>query len=325
MNVLPIPDDCVLRVAPATATRWLEAARSIPANEARRFYEPSVQQRLRDLVRAAAPEELDALIAGVDALLLSPPHLVVVRGLRWDAADHLCVALNAAFGTLVAGTYQPPRSQIVHRLQVQTELAGDKGAMRGAEVFHSDCASFSEPADLLTMVCVRPDDSGGGSTRVVTSAQVRALIRARGGDEMLAWFERTALPWRIRDPGDARRYLGNADRIRAQLGWRHFDERGEGVAMRPVLDGDRVLWSRYLIEQGFLLLERQLDAETARALDFLTEALEAPDEQYDCPLQADDFMISDNLRTLHTRTPLGHDYAQSSRLMLRCWVRRAPS
>lgn len=39
----------------------------------------------------------------------------------------------------------------------------------------------------------------------------------------------------------------------------------------------------------------------------------------------DDAADVDDLRTLHTRTPLGHDYAQSSRLMLRCWVRRAPS
>lgn len=322
MTVLPVPNAAYVEVAPAVARRWLDAAASLPRFDPVRMYEPAVQRRLHAAVQASDPAALQQLVVAVETGLRAAPHAVVVRGLSWDPDDHLCVALNAAFGGLVAGRYHPPRSQIVHRLQVQTELTGDKGTMRGAESFHSDCATHARPADLLTMVCVRPDEGGGGSTRLLTTPQVRALLRARGGDELIDWFERTPLPFRILDPGDGPRYHDKAAVIRDYLGWRGFDPRGEGVVRRPVLQGDRMLWSRYVIEHGFLLLGEQLDADARAALDLLSDALLDPPEQYDCPLRAGDLLLSDNLRTLHTRTPLTHDYASSTRLMLRCWVCR---
>jgi hypothetical protein len=319
--MIPLPDTAILHIDPATAAAWLAAARARPAGDAREHYDPAMQAELRDAIRAAAPDATARFTAAVETRLAAPPHVALVRGLTWDPAHHLCIALNALFGTIIAGRYRPPRSQIVHHLSVQTELPGAAGQMRGAEVFHSDGATHTHPADLLNMVCVRPDAGGGGRTRVLDTAQIRALVQARGGPDALRWFEQTPLPWRITDPEDGRRYTGGLQAIATFMDWRGVDPRGEGIARRPVFERDTVLWRRDAIEHGFTLLGETPDAETLAMLDLMDQVLAEATDAYDFGLDADDFMISDNRRTLHTRSPLSHDYETSDRLMLRCWVR----
>lgn len=318
----PLPPSAFIEADAQAAAAWLQAAEALPPRDAREHYDPAAQAAIREAVRAAAPAAYDALVAEVEARLLEAPYMVVVRGLGWDAHHHVCIALNSGLGVLVAGRYLPPRSQIVHHLQVRTELPGARGKMTGAEAFHSDCATNYSPARLLSMVCARADPGGGGSTRIVTAEQVRDLIHAQRGPELLRWLEETPLPWRILDPPDGQRHSHNLAALQAFLGWRGVDPRGEGVTRRPILSGDRVLWRRDAIEQGFSLLGEAPDDATRRALDFLEEALTDPPELYDYLLRDGEFMIADNLRTLHTRTPLSEDYAASERLMLRCWVAR---
>lgn len=318
----PLPAEAILTIDPTTAAAWRAAADAHPIADPRQHYDAAVQATLRDAIRAATPEATDAFVAAVDARLAREPHVVITRGLTWDPAHTLCVALNALFGAVVAGRYRPPRSQIVHHLTVQTELPGPAGQMRGAEAFHSDGATNTRPPDLLDMVCARPDPHGGGRTRVLTAAQLRARVRAAAGDAAVRRLEETPLPWRVIDPPDDRRHTHGIDVIAAFLDWRGVDPRGEGVVHRPVFADDTVLWRRDAIEHGYLLLGETPDEDTRALLDLVETLVADPGDAWEFALEADDFMISDNRRTLHTRTPLSGDYATSDRLMLRCWVLR---
>lgn len=320
MTPTPVSPDAFVTVDPAAARAWRDAARALDPVDPRALYDLATQRALRDAVRAAAPDAYDALIAAVRRRLDASPHLAVVRGITWDAADRFIVAMNAGFGPIRSGLYHPPRTQIVSRLDVRTELAGERGPMRGAERLHSDNGYRTEPARLLTMVCVRPDPGGGGATRVVTAAEIGEAIEARLGAEALAWYRATPLPWRVTDPRGAR-YTAGVDEIQAKLGpGRRLDPRGQGVVERPVLAGDDILWSRRIIDDGFRLLGETPTAEVTARLDALGALVERLPTVHEVALAADDFMIADNLRTLHTRAPLTEVYAESSRLMLRCWV-----
>ncbi len=320
MTLTTLPDDARVRVDAGASRVWGEAVRPLTPDDPRAYYDWGFQSRLRDAARAAAPRVFDATIAAVRARLESAPHLVVVEGIDWSAGDALIVAVNAGFGRITAGGYQPPRGQIVSRLGVQTELAGPKGPMRGAERMHSDNGYRATPARLLTMVCHAPDPGGGGVTRIITARELRGAIAAQLGTDVERWFEETPLPWRVTDPHDGVRYTDGLAEIQGKLtAGRVLDTRGQGVAWRPILAGSDLLWSRRIIEDGFRLLGRTPSREVVARLDAFQGVLDGMAE-WRVALRAGDYMVADNLRTVHSRTPLTERYAASTRLMLRCWV-----
>lgn len=315
-----LPEDAFIRVDPMAARAWGAAVRPLTPDEPRAYYDPGFQVRLRDAARAAAPDAFDGMVDAVRRRLDAPPHMVIVRGVGWGAGDPLIVAVNAGFGPISAGEYLPPRSQIVSRLGVQTELTGPRGPMRAAERLHSDNSYRAVPARLLTMVCARPDPGGGGVTIVVTADEVRHAISEAMGPDAVRWLEETAMPWRVSDPPDGMRYTAGLDEIEAKLtAGRTLDPRGQGVVWRPILSGADILWSRRIIDDAFRLLDRKAPPEVAGRLDALGAIIERL-PVWGVALAAGDYMVADNLRTLHARTPLTEPYAASTRLMLRCWV-----
>jgi alpha-ketoglutarate-dependent taurine dioxygenase len=219
----------------------------------------------------------------------------LVSGLRFDEGNRLFVAINRAFGELVARPYEKPRAQLVHYIQPQTDMASARGG-RESERLHTDCADWKTPVELISMVCVNADKAGGGRSRILDLDTIRSDVEERLGPETLKLFENEPAPW--------------------QLAPYH----GGGVAWRPVLTDKAVCWRRYTIDLALTNEGASLSEEMLRALDEFERVVTDSTGTVDFMMREGELLFSDNTRTIHARTPLA-DPATSTRLMIRSWIR----
>src|SRR5262249_46813054 len=150
----------------------LKAAESLPLYDNRDFYSPYVQTLVRDSVREACPEGFDWLVTLIKQHVQKSPYCALVEGLPFDDRNPLFVAINRAFGELVAPPYEKPRAQLVHYIQPATDLPSKRGG-RETERLHTDTADWNTPVELISMVCVRADPARGGRSRVLDIDSVR--------------------------------------------------------------------------------------------------------------------------------------------------------
>src|SRR5437868_3554417 len=160
----PFPDAGRLNVSPALADELLCAARRLPNYENREFYDTALQASVLEGVRAACPAGLDEIVGIVKERLALRPYCVLLRGLRFDEGNRLFIAINRAFGELVARPFEKPRAQLVHYIQPSTDLPSARGGQE-SERLHTDTADWQTPVELISMVCVRADRDGGGRSR----------------------------------------------------------------------------------------------------------------------------------------------------------------
>jgi hypothetical protein len=292
----PFPDSARINVPPALARELFDGAERLPLYDNQEFYSPALQERVRRDVRAVSPEGFDWLVESIKERIASWPYCVIVGGLRFDEGNRVFVAVNRAFGEMVALPYQKPRAQLVHYIQPATDIHSPRGG-RESERLHTDAANWAIPIELISMVCVRPDHSGGGRSRVLDVDAVRDEVRGRLGAEALGLLETEPVPWRLSPLC------------------------GGGLRWRAVLtESGRMCWRRDVInlalESGYARLSDKMLAllddfervitETERTLDFL--------------LREGEMLFSDNTRTIHSRTPIANADA-SNRLMIRSWIR----
>jgi hypothetical protein len=298
--VRPFPEAARIRAPESLAAALEAAARALPVYDGRDDYDLAVQAAVHDAVRAADPDGFDRLTAAIRARFAAPPFSAVVAGLRWDDHHRLFVAVNRAFGDLVAVPYRPPRGQLVHHVQPATDLTAAAGHQQ-TERLHTDCADWPEPARYMSLLCVRPDPRGGGRSRLLEVATLREEVRARAGAEALRLAEEP-VPWRVAD------YLGG------------------GVVWRPVLTASTVRWRRYTIDDGMAAAAAgggaALPPERVAALDAIEAAVEGAPGTLEFLLGPGELWIADNARVLHGRTAI-LDPARSGRLLLRSWIRPA--
>src|ERR671913_1481838 len=162
----PFPETGKIAVAPALARDLLKGAERLPAYDNREFYANDLQEHVRESVRAAAPEGFDRLVSEIEERLARWPYCVLVRGLEFDEGNRLFVAINRAFGELVARPYEKPRAQLVHYIQPQTDLPSAGGG-RESERLHTDTADWRTPVELISMICVNADSAGGGRSQIL--------------------------------------------------------------------------------------------------------------------------------------------------------------
>jgi hypothetical protein len=292
--LMPFPETGRVAVAPALARELLKAAERLPAYDNREFYSTALQTRVRDGVREACPEGFDWLVGSVKERLPRAPHCVLVEGLLFDEGNRLFVAVNRAFGELVAGPYKAPRAQLVHYIQPATDIASSRGG-RESERLHTDAADWQTPVELISMVCVRADPRGGGRSRVLDVDAARDEVRERMGTAALELLETEPAPWQLAD------YCGG------------------GVGRRTVLSESRMCWRRYTIN---LALEREgaeVSGELLDALDAFERTIESSTRAVEFLMREGDLLFSDNTRTVHARTPITE--GASDRLMIRSWIR----
>jgi len=291
----PFPDDARIEVSPALAGELLAAAEALPLYENQDFYETALQESVLEGVREGSPDRFAELIAQVKERIAQPPYCVIVSGLRFDEGNKVFVAVNRAFGELVAGPYEKPRAQLVHYIQPATDIPSARGG-RESERLHTDTADWETPVELISMVCVRADPEGGGRSRVLDVDTIRAEIKNRLGDDTLQLLETEPVPWQLAD------YLGG------------------GVKWRTVLTEESVCWRRYTINLALAANGTTLSDELLRSLDAFEDVVSKTEGTIDFLMREGELLFSDNTRTIHARTPIASG-EKSERLMIRSWIR----
>lgn len=289
------PESHRVNVPESLARELLIAAERLPLYDNKEFYSVELQQFVHDSIREANRDGFEELIGSIKGVLQTRPYCALVSGLQFDEGNRLFVAINRAFGELVARPYERPRAQLVHYIQPQTDMASKRGG-RESERLHTDCADWETPVELISMVCVNADKAGGGRSRILDLDTIRTDVAERLGPKTLELFKSEPVPWQLAS------YLGG------------------GVAWRPVLTEKALCWRRYTIDLALTREGASLSEEMLRGLDEFEQVVTDSTGTVDFMMREGELLFSDNTRTIHARTPLA-DPATSNRLMIRSWIR----
>jgi len=279
----------------ALAGDLLTAAECLPVYDNKEFYEPALQEFVFDSIRDACPDGFNSLVTLIKENLSRSPYCVVVQGLRFDEGNRLFVAINRAFGELVARPYEKPRAQLGHYIQPATDIHC-VGEGRESERLHTDAADWESPVELVSMVCVRADRDGGGRSRVLDLETLREEVEKHLGIASLQRLEDEPVPWQLAE------YCGG------------------GVTWQPVLTKTSIRWRRYTINHALNSEGAKLSDDMLSTLDAFEGVIDNTTRSVDFLMCAGDLLISDNTRTIHSRTPIS-DCDASDRLMIRSWIR----
>src|SRR6266571_6795406 len=159
----PFPDAGKINVSSALARDLLIAAELLPFYDNKDFYSTSLQALVHDRIRESCRDGFDWLIGVMTERIARWPYCVLITGLSFDEGNRLFVALNRAFGELVALPYQKPRAQLVHYIQPATDIPSPRGGQE-SERLHTDTTDWETPVDMISMVSVRADPHGGGES-----------------------------------------------------------------------------------------------------------------------------------------------------------------
>jgi hypothetical protein len=294
-RLVSFPDTARIEVAPAVASQLLSGAERLPRFDNEEFYSPELQLLVRDQVRQASPDGFDDLVGKIAESIARWPFCVLISGLSFDVGNKVFVAINRAFGELVARPFEKPRAQLVHYVEPATDLPSARGGHE-SERLHTDTADWEPPVELISMVCVRADHKGGGRSRILDVETIRDEVGRHLGSTTLQRLESEPVPWQLAP------YLGG------------------GLKWRPVLTGTSVCWRRYTINLALESENISLSEEMLSTLDAFEKVITATERTLDFLMRESELLFSDNHRTIHARTPIP-DAIASERLMIRSWIR----
>ena len=287
----PFPETNRINVSTHLASELLRAAEQLPLYDNKEFYSTALQTFVGDSIRASNADGFDELVASIKARLAQRPYCALISGLRFDEGNRLFVAINRAFGELVARPYEKPRAQLVHYIQPQTDLPSARGG-RESERLHTDTADWKTPVELISMTCVNADSAGGGRSRILDVDTTRSEVN----ENLLNLLDTSPVPWQLAP------YLGG------------------GVTWRPVLTENTICWRRYTIHLAITDEGATVADELLHALDEFEQVITNSRGTIDFLMREGELLFSDNTRTIHARTPLS-DPSTSNRLMIRSWIR----
>ena len=273
----------------------LAAAERLPLYDNREFYSNDLQAYVFNSVRESCPESFEAITNAIKQRLATWPYCALVQGLSFDEGNRVFVAMNRAFGELVARPYEKPRAQLVHYIQPSTDIASARGGQE-SERLHTDTADWEPPVELISMVCVRADPEGGGRSRVLDVDTIRTEIENTLGSTTLERLETEAVPWQLAP------YWGG------------------GVSWRPVLTKSSICWRRYTIDMALDSTGATLSPAMLDALKNFEDLVSTTPQTLDFLMREGELLFSDNRRTIHARTPIAAG-PNSNRLMIRSWIR----
>jgi hypothetical protein len=289
------PDNAKVYVQSAVAREILAAAERLPQYDNREFYSADLQTHVLNSVRESCPEAFDALTTEIKQRLSRWPYCALVHGLDFDEGNRVFVAINRAFGELVARPYEKPRAQLVHYIQPSTDIVSARGGHE-SERLHTDCADWEPPVELISMVCVRADPNGGGRSRVLDIDTIRKEVESQFGLATLERLETEPVPWQLAP------YWGG------------------GVSWRPVLTKSSICWRRYTIDMALDSTGATLLPPMLEALKNFEDLVSTTPHSLDFLMREGELLFSDNRRTIHARTPIAAG-PTSNRLMIRSWIR----
>ncbi len=290
-----LPVSATVTVPSTIAHDLLAAAERLPSYDNREFYSTDLQTHVLNHIHTTCPEAFDALTKEIEERLARPPYCALVQGLSFDEGNKVFVAINRAFGELVARPYEKPRAQLVHYIQPATDLPSARGGHE-SERLHTDTADWETPVEMISMVCVRADPAGGGRSRVLDIDTIRTEVKDLLGATTLERLETEAVPWQLAP------YWGG------------------GVSWRTVLTESSICWRRYTIDMALDSTGATLSPDMLDALKAFEDLVSATPHTLDFLMREGELLFSDNRRTIHARTPIANG-KNSDRLMIRSWIR----
>jgi hypothetical protein len=290
----PLPDTAKTEVSSALARELLKAAESLPLYENEEFYSSALQGFVHDSIREACPDGFDLVVSLIRERIGRWPYCALLQGLRFDEGNRLFVAINRAFGELVGLPFKKPRAQLVHYIQLATDLRGAHGG-REVENLHTDAVDQGRPVEFVSMICVRPDQAGDGRSRILDVDAVRDEVKTNLGIDTLRLLETEPVPWQLHEGC------------------------GGGVRWQRVLTDSGMCWRRYTIDRALNENGAKLSEEMLTSLDGFGRVVAASERTMDFLMRKDELLFSDNTRTIHARTSIV-DESASHRLMIRSWI-----
>lgn len=291
----PLPNSARVEVEPSLARALFNRAESLPHYDNKEFYSGELQRMVYQSLREEV-NGFDSLIAKINQRLSVWPYCALVSGLSFDEGNKVFVGVNRAFGELVARPYEAPRAQLVHYIQPATDIVSTRGGHE-SERLHTDTADWEPPVELISMVCMRADPDGGGRSRVLDVDSIRDEISHELGATVLRQLETESVPWQL------------------------ASDCGGGVTWRTVLTKSSVCWRRYTIDMALDSTGAKLSPEMLNALEGFENIVSRTSRTIEFLMREGELLFSDNLRTIHARTPISSGTA-SERLMIRSWIRR---
>jgi alpha-ketoglutarate-dependent taurine dioxygenase len=290
------PESGIITVPNTLATDLLNAAEELPLYDNKDFYSIRLQTLIADTISYRCPDSFEWVAGRIKEAVARWPYCVLIRGLRFDRGNRLFIAINRAFGQMVALPYQAPRAQLVHYIEPRTDKLSTRGG-RETERLHTDAADWGTPIGFISMLCVRADQDGQGRSLLLDVDAVRDEVRSQLGSDSLRLLQTEPVPWQL------------------HLSW------GGGVRWRTVLTESTVCWRRYTILLAVDVDGAALSSEMLALLDEFERVIERSDRRIDFMLKEGELLFSDNTRGVHARTPI-LDADASRRLMIRSWVQR---
>ena len=293
--MMDFPREARVEISATVASSLVAAAERLPRYDNLEFYSSELQVRVCEAVREGCPEAFDTIVSEIRKRLARWPYCALVNGLTFDEGNKVFVAINRAFGELVARPYEKPRAQLVHYIEPSTDIMSARGGHE-SERLHTDTADWEPPVELISMVCVRADPAGGGRSRVLDVDTIRTAVRDQLGVATLELLDTEKVPWQLAP------YCGG------------------GCRWRPILTEQSICWRRYTIDLALDSTGATLSAEMLDALQRFEELVTNTPHTLDFLMREGELLFSDNRRTIHARTPIA-DGKQSNRLMIRSWIR----
>lgn len=293
----PFPDSAIINVPQTVASDLLRAAEDLPLYANEDFYSIILQSLVADTIHEKCGTSFEWLTGTIGEKVARWPYCVLVRGLRFDEGNRLFVAINRAFGHLVALPYTRPRAQLIQYIEPHTDKISARGG-RETERLHTDAANWGKPIEFISMVCVRADPLGHGRSRLLDIEAVREEVQTQLGHESLQLLKTQPVPWQL------------------HISW------GGGVRWQTVLTDSTICWRRYTILLAIDENGAKLSKEMLTLIDEFERVVENSDRRIDFLLQEGDLLFSDNMRGIHSRTSI-LDPEASNRLMIRSWIETA--
>jgi hypothetical protein len=288
---MPLLKSAEVLVPPQLATDLLSAAKKLPAYDDDALYDVKLQAAVREQIRTSNGDGFDWLVEEIRSRLSQRPYFAYVTGLLFDDSNLLLVSLAGAFGNVI-DLYNHPESRIVRHLFPSTDVVVPRWGVINT-VLHTDSPGWPQPNAITGLVCVRPDQNGGGRSRLLDIDTLRVELDRRFGQELLGILHTEPVPWSI----DA--------------------ELGGGVVRTPVFTANRVRWLCYMIDRAIENTEETLPEPVSAALEAMEQFLvKEPRGVIDFLMAPQSLLLVNNERCLHSRTSIKNPET-SKRLMLR--------
>jgi Taurine catabolism dioxygenase TauD, TfdA family len=285
--------ESVVHVTQAQSRAIADATRHVGFDDAA-LRQVARQREFVDGVRGRAGPAVDDLVLEMRRRLAAKPWFTVARGLPAEQASGVLVALSARFGEIVE-PYNQPWSRMVRHIIPATDKHGGSRTLN--EFLHTDGTDWVRPNDYTCLLCVHPDNGGGGRSLLL---DIDAIVSEAEDLGVLGDLTTQPVPWRV------------------------ADELGGGVHWEPVVrDGNDpvIRWLRYTVAKSWEDGLAHPDPGLHYLLDRFERLIEGSRAAFGFMLRAGDVLVVDNARCLHARSAI-MDPARSARELRRTKVIR---